>query len=264
MNINDLDHQKKWFSEYVAGYYTGDRDYDFPIRLKEEHTEKVCDNIRSICGDLQLPEQDRLLAETIALFHDLGRFEQYIRYGTFNDAVSINHARLSLMEIGKNRLLSRFATGDKRLISKAVAHHNAPSLGGNHPERDILFMRLIRDADKLDVWRVLIDYYRNRGKQQNRAIELGLPDEPTCSQEIIDAFFNHRTALLKDARTNIDIILLQISWVFDLNFTQSFQMAQQQQLMSALIGFLPPLPVVQKAVEFARSYVRHRLQPGRV
>jgi len=260
MNINDLTQLKKWFLNYVAGYYTGDAEYDRPIRLKEEHTDKVCENILLLCNGLDLTKQDLILAETIALCHDIGRFEQYARYGTFNDATSENHAQLGLKEMGKHSILSQCTTEEKRLISKSVAYHNVPSLGDNHRPRDALFMRLIRDADKLDVWRVLIDYYRNRDKRPNSAIELDLPDSPVCSQEILDPFCWQKPALLKDAKSVYDVILLQISWVFDLNFTKSFQMVQELKIVDQLNGFLPSFPPVRSAVEQAKSHVEKNIR----
>lgn len=259
MNRSNLNQLKTWFSDYVAGYYTGDEQYDLPIRLKEEHTKMVCENILILCRELQMGEQDLILAECIALCHDIGRFEQYKRYGTFNDAASENHARLGLREMGKHRMLIRSTTAEKRLISKAIAYHNAPFLPENQTDRDDLFMRLIRDADKLDVWRVLIDYYRDRDNSPHAAIELDLSNDPTCSQKIIDAFHMHRSALLKDAKTVNDVTLLQISWVFDLNFPRSFQLAKQRKIVEQLYGFLPPSQVLDAAVEQAKFHIEKRL-----
>lgn len=257
MNKTYLSQLKTWFSDYVAGYYTGDEQYDLPIRLKEEHTKKVCENILILCRGLQMEKQDLILAECIALCHDIGRFEQYKRYGTFNDAASENHARLGLREMGKHRILNRGKTAEKRLISKAIAYHNAPFLTQNQMDRYNLFMRLIRDADKLDVWRVLIDYYRDRDRNPNAAIELGLSNDPIFSQKIINSFHMHRSALLKDAKTLNDVILLQISWIFDLNFPLSFQLAKQRQIVEQLYGFLPPSQVLDTAVEQAKIHIEN-------
>ena len=43
------------------------------------------------------------IAEAVALLHDVGRFEQYKRYGTFNDRKSVNHAALGVEIMKKNR-----------------------------------------------------------------------------------------------------------------------------------------------------------------
>jgi hypothetical protein len=48
-------------------------------------------------------------------------------------------------------------------------------------------MRLIRDADKLDIWRIFINYYNDRNTPQNQVLELGVIDRPECSESILDA-----------------------------------------------------------------------------
>lgn len=246
---------KKWFTGYVAGYYTGDPEYDRPIRLKEDHTAKVRDAIVMLGRSVDLTDHDLVLAETVALFHDVGRFEQYTRHGTFNDMASENHAKLGLREMAKHKVLSPCTPAEKRLISKAIAYHNAAALPENQGKRDRLFMALIRDADKLDVWRVLIAYYAERKESPSAAIELDLPDTPTCSPKIIDALSRHQSALMKDAETINDVMLLQISWVYDLNFSASFQMVRQRQYVNRLSKFLPPSAVIRRAVEQAQAHV---------
>ena len=83
MTRKDLEYFKNWFSDYVAPYYTGDGAYDRPVRLKQEHTMRVCREIEMLGRRLNLDPQEMLLAETMALFHDIGRFQQYAIYGTF-------------------------------------------------------------------------------------------------------------------------------------------------------------------------------------
>ncbi|MCJ7615457.1 MAG: HD domain-containing protein, partial [Desulfobacterales bacterium] len=98
MTRNDLNHLKTWFTEYVSNFYSDDPDYNHLIRLKEEHTIRVCRNIAMLGKELGLSDQDMVLAETIALFHDIGRFKQYKTYRTFSDFVSENHAMLGLRQ----------------------------------------------------------------------------------------------------------------------------------------------------------------------
>ena len=84
-------------------------------------------------------------------------------------------------------------------------------------------MRLLRDADKIDIWKVVIDYYHKRDKNPNSIVEIGLPDNPVFSQKIIEALNKSRIARMQDLKTLNDFKLLQISWVFDLNFIPSFK-----------------------------------------
>lgn len=255
MNKTHLEHLRKWFAGYVSNYYTGDAEYDRPIRLKEDHTGNVCDNLLLLGKGLDLSDQDLLLLETIGLFHDIGRFEQYKCYGTFVDAVSVDHARLGIRQMMTHSVLSMCTATEKRLITKAIAYHNAAVLPETPDDRERQFMCLIRDADKLDVWRVLIDYYHVRNENPSAALELGVPDDPSCSPEIVDALYTKRSALLKDARTVNDAILLQISWVFDLNFAQSMQLVRERNYIPRLLAFLPQTDTVKAAVGQAQSYI---------
>ena len=94
MNLKDLKHLKAWFTDYVAGFYTDDSDNNRTVHIKEKHTRRVCGNIIMLGNALSLSDQEMILAETMGLFHDIGRFKQYTVYGTFNDMESENHAEL--------------------------------------------------------------------------------------------------------------------------------------------------------------------------
>ena len=123
MNSDDLTRFKSWFADYAASYFTEDRVHDHPLRLKQEHTERVCQEIVSLGEALQISPQDMLLAETMALFHDVGRFEQYASYGTFKDAVSENHAGLGLRVLAHHKVLAPCSEEEQRLVTKSIAFH---------------------------------------------------------------------------------------------------------------------------------------------
>jgi len=258
--LEDLEHLKKKFTDYVAGFYTENTQDNRAIRLKEEHTKRVCQNIVMLGKALNMSGHDIMLAETMALFHDIGRFKQYKLYGTFNDMASENHATLGLRQVALQRYLSCFTKPEKRLISRAIAYHNAAALPENEDKRTLFFMRLLRDADKLDVWRVVTDYYRVREKQPNPVIELGLPDDPVCSQKAIKALHEHRFVSMQDLKTLNDFKLLLVSWVFDLNFVPSFQEAQNRNYIGQIEKALPQSKEVTEAVKQARDYIEEAVK----
>jgi len=78
---------KRWFADYVSTYYSDDSVGNRTIKLKEEHTQRVCREMVTIGLTLDLLAEDLLLDETMALFHDLGRFPQYATYHTFQDVL---------------------------------------------------------------------------------------------------------------------------------------------------------------------------------
>ncbi|MBW2575458.1 MAG: HD domain-containing protein [Deltaproteobacteria bacterium] len=259
MNLKDLKHLKAWFADYVAGFYTDDSDNNRTVHLKEKHTKRVCENIIMLGNALGLSDQEMILAETMGLFHDIGRFKQYAVYGTFNDMESENHAELGLREMATHNVLAVCSRDDKRWIEKAIAYHNAATIPEDEDEKTLFYIRLLRDADKLDIWKVLTDYYKKRDKQPNSVLEIGLPDDPACSPQIIAAIRRGRLALIQDLKTLNDFRLLQISWVFDLNFAPSFQAVKTCEYIEQIEATLPHLKEIVEAVKQAYNHVNSHL-----
>jgi len=259
MNRKDLARLKTWFDEYVSGYTTNDSEYNYPFRLKIDHTKRVCENIIMIGKAVNLSDDELILAETMALFHDIGRFEQYARYSTFRDIDSENHAKLSLRQMAVHGVLSKNTADEKRLITKAIGYHNVATLPDVKDEKELFYMRLLRDADKLDIWKVVIDYYHERDHFQSTAIELNLLDDPTWSDHILEAVMNKKIARMKDLKTLNDFKLLQISWVFDLNFAPSFKAVENRKYLKQIEATLPQSPDIADAVALAQSYVKSHL-----
>jgi hypothetical protein len=258
MNQNDLAHLKKWFADYVAGFYTDDPDNNSTIRLKEKHTEHVCENTILLGKAFGLSDEEMVLIEAMALFHDVGRFKQYAVYGTFKDADSENHALLGLRELAAHHVLHVCTKVEKRWITKAIANHNAITIPNKENGKSLFFIRLLRDADKLDIWRVFIDYYNTRDKQSNPVVEFGLPDDPSFSPQVLASFSEERFVLFKDLRTVNDFKLLLLSWVFDLNFSFSIQLVKDRGYIDKIEAILPDSQETKKVLKHIHNYMeRH-------
>jgi hypothetical protein len=120
MNRNDLAHLKKWFADYVAGFYTDHPADNSTISLKEKHTEHVCENMILLGKASGLSDEEMVLTETMALFHDVGRFKQYAVYGTFKDADSENHALLGIRELAAHNVLDVCTKEEKNGLQKPL------------------------------------------------------------------------------------------------------------------------------------------------
>lgn len=248
-----------WFKSHTDAYLCGDPRYDRNIQLKQAHSARVCENILYLGHALGLPPADLNLAAAAAWLHDLGRFEQYRRYQTFNDRQSVNHARLSVQEAVRHKVLAHCTPQARRLILLAVIWHNAARLPVSVTNRARLFMQLLRDADKLDIWKVVLDYYNRSHREPNHTIELDLPDSPDVSPQVLKAF-SRQTFVNTSAITTLnDFKLLQVSWVFDLNFTASFKRVQECQFIERLAATLPATPEVTAAVAVAQQFLFQKL-----
>lgn len=259
MDQEELKSLKKWFDEYCSSFSTPVQEDQRNITVKKHHTHAVCLNAVRIGQQLKLDEGDMLLAETVALLHDIGRFPQYQRYKTFDDSISINHAALGTQVLLERNVLNGLPKKQRDLIVHAVMLHNVYSLPKNLDSRTTLFVKLIRDADKLDIWRVFGEYYSQSSDKRATAVSLGLPDVPDYSPKILAGLARGELADKSDLRTLNDFKLLQLTWLYDLNFKASLRMVLEQGYIDKIAAVLPHAHEIKEAVAFVRAYVDKRL-----
>lgn len=254
MQEEDLNFFRKWFSDYVKDFSSADSLIHDNIEMKIEHTAKVCENILLLAKSENLGEEGCRLAEALALFHDLGRFEQFAKYKTFKDSESENHALLGIKILKRKGVLSRLSRKEKSLILKAIEYHNLkeiPKLAESSSEL-LFYSKLIRDADKLDILRYVSDNYEEDGKVRNSAFEVYLPNTAGCSESIVKDFLNNRMAEVKDVKNLNDIRLFRLSWVFDINFPATFSILKKNKYLDAIISSMPEaeeIRIIRKHLE---------------
>ena len=190
----DLERLKGWFSGYCRSFLHGQPENNRNFALKEKHTSLVCANMNILADSLMLHNNERQTAQAIALFHDVGRFEQYRRYSTFRDDMSVNHASLGVRVLAEERVLENIAEVERQTIFRAVTLHNVFRIPAAIDNRGLLFIRMIRDADKLDIWRLFAEYYGLPEAERASAAGLGFPDLPEYSRDLLQRL-QHREML---------------------------------------------------------------------
>jgi hypothetical protein len=257
MTRDDLVSFKEWFSDYCRSFYSPDPEDQKNISLKEEHTFRVCQNITEITEALVLNDNRKMFAEAVALFHDIGRFPQYAKYRTFRDSVSVNHGLLGAQTIVEKDVLRNLSEEEQEIIVQSVTFHNAFSVPKKE-EEIVFFIQLIRDADKLDIWRVFLEYYEGPEESRASAVGLGLPDLPGYSEDVLSRLYLKEIISLSHIRSLNDFKLLQLSWIFDLNFQPSFALLAQRDYIQRIAGCLPRTEEMKRAAAFLTDYVRKK------
>ncbi len=260
MDQHELHNLKQWFSDYCRSFYSGNHTDQRNIVLKEKHTEQVCRNMDEIARSLRLSPEHAALAGTIALLHDVGRFPQYQRFRTFQDGISTNHAALGAAVLIENNVLANLPEHERNIVVRSVTLHNVFSLPERVDEETRRFTNMVRDADKLDIWRVFIDYYRTPVDARPDAVALGLPDDPGYSPEVLASLARRELVTLSMLRTLNDFKLLQLAWIFDLNFGRSLELVRERAIIENLAASLPVSEDISRAVEDVRRSVEERLR----
>ncbi|MGM0451683.1 MAG: HD domain-containing protein [Thermodesulfobacteriota bacterium] len=236
------------FLAYVDGFVSEDGNDNRAVLFKKDHTLRVCRNIVMIANKLGMNEPEQTTARVTALFHDIGRFRQYRAYGTFRDAQSVDHAELGLEEIRRHDLLAGICAEKKESITAAIRGHNRLALPDVPDPGFPGLIKLLRDADKLDILRVFARHYEERKVQSDPALELDLPDAPTVSEEVLAAVREKASVKMAWMQTVNDFKLLKLSWVYDLNFEPTCAAIAEHGFIDRIAATLPPDPEIRSVV----------------
>ncbi|MBI4687285.1 MAG: HD domain-containing protein [Nitrospirae bacterium] len=261
MTRDDLDFFKNWFSHYCNSFYSANEEDNRNYSLKEKHIHNVCENIKEILAQSteHRAQNTDLIAETIALFHDVGRFPQYAKYKTFNDSISVSHGLLGVETLIENKVLERLPTGEQDLILDSVKFHGVYQIPNLQESEKTFFLKLIRDADKLDIYRVFIEYYESPDEQRASATAFGLPDSPEYSKDVLSCVYKKQIPSYTGLKTLNDFRLMQLSWIYDLNFKATCRLLLDRGYINRIVSFLPQTEEIQNVITLVGEYIRQRL-----
>lgn len=212
----DLNKAQNAFKEYLKNFDINDG----KTKLKMIHTYKVMEQAEKIAEDLKMSEEEVELAKLIGLLHDIGRFEQAKRFNDFRDYnLSIDHADFGCDLLFKDNLIRNFIETDEfdNIIYKAIYNHNKLNIEEGLSEKELLHSKIIRDADKVDNFRV---------KQEEKLETLLYMAEGGITQienEVIspivyEDFMNSKLIVNTDRKTPLDHWISYTAFIFDFNF----------------------------------------------
>jgi hypothetical protein len=247
-----------WFSGFTSSFRQSSQTDQSSIDLKIVHTAHVVSNAAEIAAAEGLDRGQVRIARAVALLHDVGRFPQYHHYRTFRDRDSVDHGALSA-EIAARGVLDGFPTGDRQIILQAVRFHNSFRLPSDLEGEALLQLRLIRDADKLDIWRVFLEYYGLPSQERSPTVGLGFPDLPGVSSSVLQTVRRGEMVDLSTVRTLNDFKLLQLSWVYDLNFPASFRMLKRRNRIRDLADTITGGGEIAEAVATVEEYMTAKI-----
>jgi hypothetical protein len=213
-----LDIIRGWLSSHIdsfAGHNGHIRDM---IEIKRTHSEKVAAHCRAIAEELGWNAHENDIAEAVGLLHDTGRFSQAAEYGTFSDALSVDHGLRGAEVIEREGVLDALDPVDRRRILDATLFHNRREVSPETPEASLPFVRLVRDADKLDIYRIALDRIESGGLADHLRSALRITSAGPASQGAVNDVLGNMTVANDHILTCEDFILMQLSWVFDFNY----------------------------------------------
>ncbi len=230
------------FGRYVKGYIKDEKGrISWPVAVKAVHSQRVRKNAVAIARALSAEGRIRLMAAACGLYHDLGRFEQYRRWRTFKDQDSADHGALSaeILENNRARFLQVFFPAGQESVIFAVRHHNRLRMPDSAEPDAMLLLRICRDADKLDIWRVFDELLTGRLRKGAYTINHGLPEGGPVSRKVLDAVMAGRMVEYRHIRNQADFAVMRLSWVFDMNFAWTLRQVVERGYLNRIKNVIP-------------------------
>jgi len=257
MGIINIEEAKKEFIEYVDKYDITKEMID----RKKYHSLRVMEIANKIAEEENFSSEEVEVATIIGLLHDIARFKQYTEYQTFNDAMSFDHGDVAIEILEKENFLRKFIKTDKydEIIKLAIKNHNKFEIEEGLTEEENKFCKLIRDADKIDIFFIAAEVlWRNEKEQVEKSII-----NPQIKQEI-DEENNIKNSKYKKIEY-VNAILRMLAFMFDVNFKSSFKMIKEEQYVDRMVNRFKYKDVyTQKEIldagEKMKQYILKKLQ----
>ena len=215
----------KVFEQYVKKFDMNNNN----IKTKYFHSLKVMELSNDIATTIGLFNEDEIaVVEIIALFHEIANFTIVSNKNIGED--DVEDYALKSVEILFNEGLLRKITDDTRydeIIKLAIYAGDKNGLPNNISPKDEAFCKILRDAHRLDNYRMILNY---------PIIDSRIDVYPT--NMVYDNFKLFRVIDKKLGENNADEIIIILSDVFGLNYRYTYAVLQKNDYIDRIINSL--------------------------
>ena len=241
------------YDAYVDTFRGADGELPPMMRLKRVHTAHVVENARLIVDGEGFDAATARACDAAALLHDTGRYEQLKRYNTFRDSDSVDHAVFSHDIVVEKGWLD----GDpqREAILTAVLVHNRRDVPADLDPLTEATVHTVRDADKLDIFRVLEHQIATTDWRHDDTAFWNLPILAAPNPAVVEAIRAGRPVDYQNLKTLADFVLIQVGWMRSgLRYATSRRLCAERGHLAFRRDFLHQLtddPAVDELCELA-------------
>lgn len=245
------------YNKYLKNFISDDYKDDIDVLRIRIHNEKVVENILVLSDSLELSENEKHTAEIVALFHDIGRL--CILLQNHDEGKIHDHTEISIEYLRSNQTFNLLDEPVKNILIEVIQNHHRPEIPIMDDGSTLFFSKLLRDADKLDIWRSTTEYLVNKKNRTNWARELGLSEKPVVTKSFYQTIIEGGVANKAEIVTLSDFLIYRMSWVFDLNFRKSYQILNQKQYIRHMYDTLPKNDDVIEIYRMIKIHIQNQI-----
>lgn len=191
--MKTINEYNRFFWEFVNKYDTD----EIMIFRKIIHSYEVANHAFKIACHLEFNSEDRLFAYLCGLFHDLGRFEQWKTYQTYNDKESADHGDMGYNILCSYDCKKQFDLSERQIeiLKMSVKFHTKPYLGD---DKDIaLYTKIIKNSDAM----ANINTTANGSHRMTATLD-------GVTSEVLNDFVNLKPLWIYPVKTKLDRCLM--------------------------------------------------------
>lgn len=259
MTQAQLLHLEKKFQTYIGGFLgRGPSDRSPALAIKAEHCRRVAGEAGGLSADLHWPLPEQRLAQAAGWLHDIGRFSQFAEFGTFSDVASVDHGARGAAVLQESGWLSEIPSDEAKALVTAVRYHNRRSIPPDVRGPCLAHLKLIRDADKLDILRFVLDAVERDGFKDLPSMLPHIRLKGPVSSLVLDELACRQCVSLAQVASLADFLLMQLSWVYDLNYSSAFRRLHDYGIVPKIMSRLNGDPRIHAPGEEIRRFVWNR------
>jgi len=249
----------EWFDNYCNSFKELSEQQQLNFKIKEEHSLRVAEIALSLSKKLELTEEEQKTAFLVGLLHDIGRFKQLVEFDTFNDEKSVDHGDIAIDILKEENPWELLNVENKELIYIAISNHNKLRIEDGLTGQEFLQARLIRDADKMDIFRVLTEYYSKRNGFVNHTLTWEMQKGTFVSPAVAKEVLGGKLVTKKNVLSEMDVKVMQLSWVYDLNFRPSVEYLVKNRYLESIYNSLPKNDLVIEIYRKIKVFAENRI-----
>lgn len=235
---------KRLFKQYVLQYNNKIKQFDYDWKVI--HSYRVAELCSIIATKEGLSNHDIELATTCGLFHDIGRFPQLSSFHSYNDHTFKDHGDLGYNIIINDKIFHNILSKkDQQIVAIATKYHNKYSLPNAIKKEERLFCEIVRDADKIDIIKGMLEgniLYKEE-------------DKP-ISKEVLDDIKLNKLVLWSHIKSNSDYLSELFSYAFDINKKSSLKLIQEEDLFNRLYNLVNNKSYLQDVDKKVNNYIK--------
>ena len=214
----DIERAKTEFEKYVNQY-----NLESPkVKRKLGHSYRVMENAGKIAESLNLSQEEIEVAKLIGLLHDIAKFGQ--KYDG-------DHGDMGAQILRESNYIRKYIEDDKYddIILKAIEKHNKFEIGDGLTNKELIFAKIIRDADKWDIFYEGAEMFWNTEEERQNI------SKSTITSEIWEEFKAKNPIDRSRIITPADGILNFIGFLFDVNFEYTKEQIRKEKYVDKIL-----------------------------